>query len=459
MATFYSKERAKYGNLTGQIIIWPVQYDGDPSEAVNARNLPAGYLKCDGAKYLAKDYPALASVLGIGPETKFARRKIDGTTLEVINSDQFVVPDLGSKYPEPTSGANAGLYNNIRLNNSLGNEISRSGIGIEAVSAIGDTVRITYSGTISVPSQEILIRGKPSYTYAGDTHYTDAEGVEETMIHPHAHFHSATRARNFSTRETSSAAPLAEGATGRRNASTIAIQDWLDNTKNSSGKPGSAQEPCRAITKWSPGDGGGPISTQNFFVFQQQTIYWGGCIFGAGQTSYTYGCLSNQTYTLQGSELEGSPDGSHTTRYRNVAEVFGICAFIGGGDDANFQNQVPVTYTNGAVGVPKDFLGNSLYDVVPLQSNQEAKSLDVTTDVANVATDTVELGIAAGTDPTKHNHRIDLDTNTHTYKVKTRAVIVPPENLITTMDITADKSVSIDSACAPFIVMEYLIKI
>ena len=29
MATVYSSERAKYGNLTGQIIIWPVQINPD----------------------------------------------------------------------------------------------------------------------------------------------------------------------------------------------------------------------------------------------------------------------------------------------------------------------------------------------------------------------------------------------------------------------------------------------
>ena len=42
MAKFYQKERAKYGNLTGQIIIWPVEYEGDPTAGNNAKNLPAG---------------------------------------------------------------------------------------------------------------------------------------------------------------------------------------------------------------------------------------------------------------------------------------------------------------------------------------------------------------------------------------------------------------------------------
>ena len=214
MATFYARERAKYGNLTGQIIIWPVQYDGTPDDGGNAINLPAGYLKCDGSRYFAEDYPRLAAILGTGENSKYVRKNIDGTNRDQITETQFVVPDLGSKYPEPTSGANAGVYNNIRLPNALGTEISRSGIGIESVSAIGQDVRITYSGQISVPSQEIPIRGRPSYTYAGASHYTDEEGVEENALHPHTHFHSAVRARNFTASETSSNAPAARRTNG-----------------------------------------------------------------------------------------------------------------------------------------------------------------------------------------------------------------------------------------------------
>ena len=41
MAKFYSKERSKYGNLTGQIIIWPVQYEGHPTVGNNPKNLAA----------------------------------------------------------------------------------------------------------------------------------------------------------------------------------------------------------------------------------------------------------------------------------------------------------------------------------------------------------------------------------------------------------------------------------
>ena len=124
-----------------------------------------------------------------------------------------------------------------------------------------------------------------------------------------------------------------------------------------------------------------------------------------------------------------------------------------------FSNTVEVTYDQGYPGVPLDFDNNSLYDVVPMQSNQDVNDSTATVDVENVITDTTDLTIAAGSDPTLHNHRIDLDRGDHDYKIKTRAIVVPPENLSTTMSIGTDSSVSVDSACAPFIVMEYLIKI
>ena len=78
----------------------------------------------------------------------------------------------------------------------------------------------------------------------------------------------------------------------------------------------------------------------------------------------------------------------------------------------------------------------------------------------HVTSDTTDLTQA--TDPTLHNHRIRIDKNVtgdHTYKVRTRASNVDPENLSTKMSIGANASPAIDTACAPFIVMEYLIKV
>ena len=478
MTTFYSKERSKYGNVTGQIIAWPVDYEGTPEDGNNKKILPAGYLKCDGTKYYATDYPELSVICGTGDTCKFIRKNIDGTDIDTLTDEQFMVPDLGSKYAEPTSGANAGVYNSIRVKNQAGNEVSRSGIGIEAESAIGTNVNITYSGQINVPSQEIPVRGRPSWGYAGTTHRTDSEGVEDNAIHPHMHYSTTTRARNY-TKETTSNDAMLTGRTGFKNASTVNLQDWLDNTRynNSSSNPaGSAQKVCLALDAWNPnsgtGDSGSPI---DFSGLGYVRGFYGGCIGEdsssiyrvGGGANFEFGCLSNQQWTAQRNTPMGTPE--------NVsAGVTGKYAWLCTTHSSSLGDltlTVPTTYTTGANFVPLDWNGNSLADtgyiataanrtaVVPLQSNQDIKTEQATTDVEQETFETVDLARSAGVDPTSHNHRIDLDKGEHSYKVKTKAIAIAPDNLSTTMSIGADSSASIDSATAPFIVMEYLIKV
>ena len=55
MAKLYSQERSKYGNLTGQIIVWPVEISPDIDATSNKKDLPSGSLRCDGAIYNAVD--------------------------------------------------------------------------------------------------------------------------------------------------------------------------------------------------------------------------------------------------------------------------------------------------------------------------------------------------------------------------------------------------------------------
>ena len=103
--------------------------------------------------------------------------------------------------------------------------------------------------------------------------------------------------------------------------------------------------------------------------------------------------------------------------------LFGACIRVGSGDDASHTVNVPITYEQGYPGVPLDVDGNSLHDVVPLQSNQEHKDGTAIVDIDQVATDTIDLSITPGDDPTNHNHRIDLDRGDHNYKVKTQALL------------------------------------
>jgi len=476
MAVFYNKERAKYGHLTGQVIAWPVPYEGTPDQANNEAVLPAGYLKCDGSKYFASDYPRLAAILGTGTNTAFMKKNLDGTDFENINDNQFMVPDLGSKYPEPTSGANAGVYNNVRkIDDTTGTEKSRSGVGIDAEAAIGETnVTVTYSGSINVPSQEVEIKGKPSWTYAGTTHYTEIESVEENQIHPHMHFADSSRSRlraQPSILETDNDHPKPSGQTGLKNASTIPIQDWLNATRalqQSTNPPGSGQEPCKLLDAWNPnagtGDSGSPLYGSGL---GSQTIYWGGCIaedttgpyrVGSG-SQFEYGCLNNSPFTVDRRTLAGSPDEQNTIQFRTRQWLLLGCTNSSGTAGFDVNLTVPATYVTGAVGMPLDESGSALSDVVPLQSNESAVSSTAVPDVENEATDTADISIPAGTLPTAHSHRVKLNKGDHTYKVKTDAISIDPENLSTTFDIGVDKSISIDSATQPFIVMEYLIKI
>ena len=499
MAVIYNKERAKYGHLTGQVITWPITYSGVPDDAVNEKSLPAGYLKCDGSIYFAADYPQLASILGTGSNNKFIKKNIDGSDVDSLNDNQFMVPDLGSKYPEPTTGANAGVYNSIRKKDTVtGNEKSRSGVAIDAEAAIGETnVRVSYTGSINVPSQDVEIRGKPGWTYAGATHYTEAEGPEENGIHPHVHFSGTNRSRlraQPASLETDNDNPSARGRTGLQNGSTINLQDWLNETAANNAAtvepttpgsayafptmnpnpPGSGQRPCNLLDNWDPGLGGGhPGSPKYTPGWGFQTGYAGGCIdheatgkyrVGSGE-GFEFGCLNNNQYNVNGGLNVGSPDGSNVTKYRNTNGVLifgctnqGSWTTISGGSLDTIVT-VPATYVTGVSGMPVDYNNAPLVDVVPLQSNESAISTTATTDVNNETTDTIDIPVQAGVIPTLHSHRVRLEKGDHNYKVKTAAISIDPENLQTTFDIGVDKSISIDSACQPFIVMEYLIKI
>ena len=195
MAAHYGKERSKYGTLTGSVITWPVEVlsPNDPNNPDAVAKLPAGYLRCDGRKYNANDYPDLAAICGTGEQAKFRKIDQNGDTIGTIGDDEFVVPDLGSKYPRP-SPADSGVFNNILEETQNGTFIKRSGIGITATSNVGAIAEVTYTGNFIVPSQTIPLKGKPSWTWGNDK-YTDIEAVDNAGIHPHMHFSTTTRVR------------------------------------------------------------------------------------------------------------------------------------------------------------------------------------------------------------------------------------------------------------------------
>ena len=167
MAVLYSKEKGKLGTLTGSIINWSKQLtSNDPTDLTIYQTLPAGHLRCDGSIYLAENFPELATILGTGINCRY--KKPDTTLLD----NQFQVPDLSSKSTKTSFSANLGDYQDTYLLNDAGQEITKSGVGLEVTSNIGSTYTIQYQGNFFLPAQTIEITGQPGFTRSSGN-YTD----------------------------------------------------------------------------------------------------------------------------------------------------------------------------------------------------------------------------------------------------------------------------------------------
>ena len=481
MAKLYSQERSKYGNLTGQIITWPVEITPDINASSNRKNLPSGYLRCDGSVYNVVDYPQLAAICGAGQSGKFVRKAIDGTSLQIITDDQFVVPDLSSKYPKPTPGADAGVYKSIREVNAVNNEVSRSGIGIEATSTLGTSIQVTYTGTFTVPSTAIDLRGRPSWTWGTTAgRRTESEVVDASAIAGHMHFGSVKRSRLKATNETDTSNPSiikdpqAAGLVSYWNASTVPIYDWLDATvaSGASSFPGNNQDPCKAMVshlaanhyqfKWGAFSGTFVPGIGNPTAYSNACYNDGTNLF----TTWKYQCLLPPAEGGNGTDgwvnyPISTSQSAYQLKNQRVRTSTGyyiiLACFAGPQTDGTFSATLPANYVQGGDGVPLDWKSASLHDVAPLNSNLNSDSSRIYADLLNEMNETQDL--VQESDPTNHFHKVVLDRGTHSFKYVTNALDLSPDALKTTLNLTVDNAVSVDSVLSPFIVLEYLIKI
>ena len=464
MPVLLSREKSKYGSGVGTIICWPVELSTrDPNNEDNIRKLPAGYLKCDGTIYKAEEYPQLAEILGVGGASKFARRDISDAFIDSVDDDEFIVPDLGSKFLKPTTGGSAGLYINIAKTDQSGQERRRSGMGIESSAIAGSTtgnttvIPVSYTGAFTVPSQQISLQGKPAWSKGtGNSGFTDSEAVDSQALHAHMHFSQTNRLRIKTTNEVTDA--QSQGIGSYYNATTIPIEMWLDKSRynfNASNPKGTMQQPCWAIasgaTSLDPSD-----AVQGSFGFE--VVYSNYCydLRGAsGLNSMRYYCLLTQNTDINLTNVQ--IPGGQPPNYISFGLGFGTCNQQDSGFDDNEIGTVPATYVAGAQGVPEDWKGVSLADVLPLNQNSDSKSSTAYPQVNNVLSDVEELVQTAG-DPTIHNHKILLDVGNHTYKIKTNGFLLSPDNLQTTLTLQIDQVASLDQVTSPYIIMEYLIK-
>lgn len=465
MAKFYGKTRSNYGSLTGTIIIWPVELDStNPTSPENVSVLPAGYLRCDGSKYNATDYPDLAAICGTGNNCKFSRLDEEGEPIIILSDEEFVVPDLGSKYPRPVSGPDAGVYNNILTQTQDGVYIKRSGIGIEASSNVGQEASVTYTGKFQIPAQLMTMKGKPGWTWGNDG-YTDSEAVTDLGIHPHMHFSSTTRVRIKPRNAPVNGQDLAGGSNSYNNASTININDWLNATRYNEGglsntTAGSNQPACWAIASGTLSGTEDSIQIvplpPPLLLGSQVTTYNNFCRTGCELTNLRCYCLNNTniTYNL-GRDWFDIPG----TIIRQFVDSLIGCVpdlILGPTIDWNPSGTAPAQYLSGAASVPTDWKGTTLADVLPFNSN--LTSTTAFPQAHNTVSETGDAIVATGVDPTIHNHKITFDKGTTDYKIITQPYLLEPDALNTTVRLFPSTVGSLDSVTSPYIVLEYLIK-
>jgi len=184
MATFYTNERARYGGVSGTIIPFPIKLPdvNVPDQGDWAEYLPAGYLRCDGSILAASDFPVLAQVLGTGNNSKFKRDD------QELNNNQFVLPDIGSKYIQ---GGNAsGAYLNDKVQNVDDGDTApyRVGSEVNVISLIGDSTTITYSGEFEVISPgNVEFIGNPQFGTTTTDGRTLKAFLSEQNFQAHGH--------------------------------------------------------------------------------------------------------------------------------------------------------------------------------------------------------------------------------------------------------------------------------
>ena len=263
------------------------------------------------------------------------------------------------------------------------------------------------------------------------------------------HFSTTNRLRIKTPQEAANDEPRSQGIGWRTTATTIPIDDWLDNTNYNGEGPGTNQMPCWAIAS---GIGAPSRFAEPTSIFTEVIYYnWCGDARGsAGLSTFRYNCLLTSPTQFDLQEVDFAPG----PRYKS----FFLCATLLDREDAE-THTTPATYDQNYA--PKSNDGNgverSLVDVVPLNSNLTGATSLAYPQVNNVLSEVSELTQTDG-DPTVHSHKILLTQNTHTYKIKTNALLLSPDNLNTTLTLQIDQTASLDQVTGPYIIMEYLIK-
>ena len=195
----YTRERSRYGGVVGTIVVHSTPGLGivnDPNSINFRKELPAGYLRCDGSILNAKDYIALSQVLGTGSESRFRKdnANIQNANPETGELGQFQLPDLGSKII--VGGRGTGIYNNFTVDRGIveTSPTTRVGPQISVNSNFGSRISANFIGNVRIAaSGQLDFLGNPRYTIQRST---SEETLNIDYFQGHAH-NSAQKYLNY----------------------------------------------------------------------------------------------------------------------------------------------------------------------------------------------------------------------------------------------------------------------
>ena len=296
MAAYYTREKSKFGGLVGTIQLYTSTLSADNDPDSFKSDLPAGYLRCDGSILPASQYPLLASVLGVGAQSKFARDP------DSLLETEFQLPDLGSKYIRAANSSGGYLQDKVGTTDQY-----RAGAGLDVTVLGSATKTITYNGTLKVLEQtKINFKGAPIYV-GGDADNLTKNGLASADVYQaHGHDVGKTAIFNYTGSWTDSAAP--EGGPGANSVSPTGANYF---------------QPVAAEDDWSflAGQHKHAVSTpkSNTFNHSESTV--------PGNNNFNYK-MTQQEIDPFGLETSVSLSAAVTTKLDNVISPFIIVEYI-----------------------------------------------------------------------------------------------------------------------------------
>ena len=197
--------------------------------------------------------------------------------------------------------------------------------------------------------------------------------------------------------------------------------------------------------------------------------------FAQGDVDLIGGSGSGARATVRFEALAGTGGNPNNTRYKVIAWLsvgtgyaigdvltfpdvggknIGSAAPDGGGGISLQVTSTTFASGESAAGYPHN---TSLHDVLPVDTNVDSSTNIAYPQISNIIETTEEFGYEE--DPTEHTHTITYQTGLTNYQLNIPETFISTDGMSASVNINPESDTKIDSLIAPFIMVDYLIKI